>query len=91
MEDKNRNDIKRRLEELRKENNRKNDSKDDGNKSPFGSPLVFFTIILIAFTFIFYGSIQEYFQPKKNITYSEFVNKIKDGSFRKRWQITFES
>ena len=51
MEDKNRNDIKRRLEELRKENNRKNDSKDDGNKSPFGSPLVFFTIILIAFTF----------------------------------------
>ena len=81
MEDKNRNDIKRRLEELRKENNRKNDSKDDGNKSPFGSPLVFFTIILIAFTFIFYGSIQEYFQPKKNITYSEFVNKIKDGSF----------
>ena len=41
MAEKDKNDIRKRLEELRKDNNRKNNRQDDGNKSPFSGFLFF--------------------------------------------------
>ena len=32
--------------------------------------------------FMFSGNVQNYFQLRKEITYSEFINKIKDGTFK---------
>ena len=82
MNDKNRNDIKKRLEELRKDNNRKK-SDDKNNNSPFfSSQWIFAIIIIITFMFMFSGNVQNYFQLRKEITYSEFINKIKDGTFK---------
>ena len=82
MSDKNKNDIKKRLEELRKDNNRKK-SDDKNNNSPFfSSQWIFAIIIIITFMFMFSGNVQNYFQLRKEITYSEFINKIKDGTFK---------
>ena len=82
MNDKNRNDIKKRLEELRKDNNR-NKSNDKNNNSPFfSSQWIFAIIIIMTFMFMFSGNVQNYFQLRKEITYSEFINKIKDGTFK---------
>lgn len=82
MSDKNKNDIKKRLEELRKDNNR-NKSNDKNNNSPFfSSQWIFAIIIIITFMFMFSGNVQNYFQLRKEITYSEFINKIKDGTFK---------
>ena len=81
MDDKNRDDIKKRLEELRKQNNRK----DNNNKSPFGGSHVFFSIIiLIVLSILFFwnGSIPNYFQQKKEVPYSEFITKVKNGTFK---------
>ncbi len=81
MDDKNRDDIKKRLEELRKQNNRK----DNNNKSPFGGSHIFFSIIiLIVLSILFFwnGSIPNYFQQKKEVPYSEFITKVKNGTFK---------
>ena len=84
MDDKNKDDIRRRLEELRKENNRKKDGNDGGKKPFLSSPLVFIMIILLFFTFVFYTQdVQSYFQDKKEVPYTEFVANIKNGKFRK--------
>ena len=32
--------------------------------------------------FMFSGNVQNHFQLRKEITYSEFINKIKDGTFK---------
>lgn len=47
MDDKNKDDIRRRLEELRKENNRKKGGNDGGRSPFFGSPFVFIMIIAL--------------------------------------------
>ena len=81
MDDKNRDDIKKRLEELRKQNNRK----DNNNKSPFGGSHVFFSIIILivlSLLYFFNGSIPNYFQQKKEVPYSEFITKVKNGTFK---------
>ena len=84
MDDKNKDDIRRRLEELRKENNRKKGGNDGGKKPFLSSPLVFIMIILLFFTFVFYTQdVQSYFQDKKEVPYTEFVANIKNGKFRK--------
>ena len=84
MDDKNKDDIRRRLEELRKENNRKKGGNDGGKKPFLSSPFVFIMIILLFFTFVFYTQdVQSYFQDKKEVPYTEFVANIKNGKFRK--------
>ena len=84
MDDKNKDDIRRRLEELRKENNRKKGGNDGGKKPFLSSPLVFIMIILLFFTFVFYTQdVQSYFQDKKEVPYTDFVANIKNGKFRK--------
>ncbi len=81
MNDKDKNDIKKRLEELRRDNNR--NSNNNNNNSPFfNSQWIFALIIIIAFMFMFSGNVQSYFQLRKEVTYSEFVNKVKDGTFK---------
>ena len=82
MDDKNKNDIKKRLEELRRDNNRKRGT--NGDKSPFGSSsvLAFIILIVLAFLFFWSGNVQDYFQQKKEINYSEFITKIKNGSIK---------
>ena len=76
MNDRDKNDIRKRLEELRRNNNRNNNN--NNNNSPFfNSQWIFALIIIIAFMFMFSGNLQSYFQLRKEITYSEFVNKIK--------------
>ena len=47
MDDKNKDDIRKRLEELRKENNRKNGGNDGGRSPFFGSAFVFIMIIAL--------------------------------------------
>ena len=82
MAERDKNDIRKRLEELRKDNNRKNNRQDDGNKSPFSGFLFFvFVVLLFVFTAIFHRDIQTYFQNKKEISYTEFVNKTQKGDF----------
>ncbi len=82
MADKDRNDIRKRLEELRKDNNRKNNRQDNGNKSPFSGFLFFvFVFLLFVFTILFHRDIQTYFLEKRNITYTEFVSKTQKGDF----------
>ena len=82
MAEKDKNDIRKRLEELRKDNNRKNNRQDDGNKSPFSGFLFFiFVVLLFTFTAIFHQDIQTYFQAKKEISYTEFVNRTQAGEF----------
>ena len=78
--DKNKNDIRKRLEELKKEKRNRNPR---NNKNPFfNSGNIFLVIILLAFSFIFSGNIQNYFQEKKEITYSQFIDKINNGDFK---------
>ncbi len=78
--DKNKNDIRKRLEELKKEKRNRNPR---NNKNPFfNSGNIFLVIILLAFSFIFSGNIQNYFQEKKEITYSQFIDKINSGDFK---------
>ncbi|RRD41096.1 ATP-dependent zinc metalloprotease FtsH [Leptotrichia sp. OH3620_COT-345] len=84
MDDKNKDDIRKRLEELRNDNKRKRGG-SNGDKSPFGGSPAFFTlIILITMGFLFFwnGNVQSYFQQKKEIPYSEFITKIKNGTFK---------
>lgn len=82
MAEKDKNDIRKRLEELRKDNNRKNNRQNDGNKSPFSGFLFFiFVVLLFTFTAIFHQDIQTYFQAKKEISYTEFVNRTQAGDF----------
>ena len=82
MEEKDKNDIRKRLEELRKDNNRKNNRQDNKNKSPFSGFLFFiFVVLLFTFTAIFHQDIQTYFQAKKEISYTEFVNRTQAGEF----------
>ena len=78
MADRDKNDIRKRLEELRKDNNRRN----DGNKSPF-SGFLFFVVVVLLFTFtaLFHRDIQTYFQEKREISYTEFVSKTQKGEF----------
>ena len=84
MDDKNKDDIRRRLEELRKENNRKKGGNDGGRSPFFGSPFVFIMIIALFFAFVFYTQdMQSYFQEKKDIPYTQFVADIKSGKFSK--------
>lgn len=84
MDDKNKDDIRRRLEELRKENNRKNGGNDGGRSPFFGSAFVFIMIIALFFAFVFYTQdVQNYFQEKKDVPYTEFVADIKSGKFTK--------
>ena len=78
MADRDKNDIRKRLEELRKDNNRRN----DGNKSPFSGFLFFiFVVLLFTFTLLFHRDIQTYFQEKREISYTEFVSKTQKGEF----------
>lgn len=78
MDNKNKNDIRKRLEELAKEQDKKN-----GKRPPkMTSSMVFLTVILMTFAFMFSGRVQEYFQERKEITYSQFMNKISDGTFK---------
>ena len=82
MDDKNKDDIRRRLEELRKENNRKKGGNDGGRSPFFGSPFVFIMIIALFFAFVFYTQdMQSYFQEKKDIPSTHFVSDIKSGKF----------
>ncbi len=82
MNDRNKDDIRKRLEELRKENNR-NRGDNNGGKSPFfGSPLIFILIIIAVFAAIYTQDIHSYFQIKKEIPYTEFVSNIKNGKFK---------
>ena len=84
MDDKNKDDIRKRLEELRKENNRKNGGNDGGRSPFFGSAFVFIMIIALFFAFVFYTQdVQNYFQEKKDVPYTEFVADIKSGKFSK--------
>ena len=84
MDDKNKDDIRKRLEELRKENNRKNGGNDGGRSPFFGSAFVFIMIIALFFAFVFYTQdVQNYFQEKKDVPYTEFVADIKSGKFTK--------
>ena len=82
MADRDKNDIRKRLEELRKDNNRRNNRQDNGNKSPFSGFLFFvFVVLLFAFTALFHNDIQTYFQKKREIPYTDFVNKTQKGDF----------
>ena len=84
MDDKNKDDIRKRLEELRKENNRKKGGNDGGRSPFFGSAFVFIMIIALFFAFVFYTQdVQNYFQEKKDVPYTEFVADIKSGKFSK--------
>ena len=78
MAEKDKNDIRKRLEELRKDNNRKNNRQDDGNS---GFLFFIFVVLLFTFTAIFHQDIQTYFQAKKEISYTEFVNRTQAGEF----------
>ncbi|QUB94600.1 ATP-dependent zinc metalloprotease FtsH [Leptotrichia sp. oral taxon 218] len=81
MADRDKNDIKKRLEELRKDNNRKN--KQGNENSPFsGFLFVLLVVLLSLFTFLFQRDIQSYFQEKKNVSYSEFLDRTRRGEFR---------
>ena len=82
MEERDKNDIRKRLEELRKDNNRKNNRQDNGDKPPFSGFLFFvFVVLLVVFTAIFHRDIQTAFQNKKEISYTEFVGKTQKGDF----------
>ena len=82
MAEKDKNDIRKRLEELRKDNNRKNNRQDNGDKPPFSGFLFFvFVVLLVVFTAIFHRDIQTVFQNKKEISYTEFVGKTQKGDF----------
>ena len=82
MADRDKNDIRKRLEELRKDNNRRNNRQDNGNRSPFSGFLFFiFVILLFTFTLLFHRDIQTYFQEKREIPYTEFVSKTQKGDF----------
>ena len=82
MADRDKNDIRKRLEELRKDNNRKNNRQDNGNKSPFSGFLFFiFVVLLFTFTALFHRDIQTYFLEKKDIPYTEFVSRTQKGDF----------
>jgi len=82
MAERDKNDIRKRLEELRKDNNRKN-NRQDGDKSPFSGFLFFiFVALLVIFTVLFHRDIQTYFQNKKEISYTEFVSKTQKGDFK---------
>ena len=82
MADRDKNDIRKRLEELRKDNNRRNNRQDNGNRSPFSGFLFFiFVILLFTFTLLFHRDIQTYFQEKREISYTEFVSKTQKGDF----------
>ena len=83
MAERDKNDIRKRLEELRKDNNRKNNRQDNGDKSPFSGFLFFiFVALLVIFTVLFHRDIQTYFQNKKEISYTEFVSKTQKGDFK---------
>lgn len=75
--DDNKNDIKKRLEELRNENNKRNKRPNNG-KPPF-SLLLFVLIVLTGLFFM--RDPRSYFQTKKEISYSEFVAKIRNEEF----------
>lgn len=79
MEDKNKDDIRRRLEELRKENNRRGGG--NRGKNPLGSPIVTILIIIAIVAAIYTQDIHSYFQIKKEIPYTEFVEDVKNGKF----------
>lgn len=82
MADRDKNDIRKRLEELRKDNNRRNNRQDNGNKSPFSGFLFFvFVFLLFIFTALFHRDIQTYFLEKRNIPYTEFVSRTQKGEF----------
>ena len=82
MADRDKNDIRKRLEELRRDNNRRNNRQDNGNRSPFSGFLFFiFVILLFTFTLLFHRDIQTYFQEKREIPYTEFVSKTQKGDF----------
>jgi len=82
MAERDKNDIRKRLEELRKDNNRKNNRQDNGEKPPFSGFLFFvFVVLLVVFTAIFHRDIQTAFQNKKEISYTEFVGKTQKGDF----------
>ena len=82
MAERDKNDIRKRLEELRKDNNRKNNRQDNGDKSPFSGFLFFiFVALLVIFTVLFHRDIQTAFQNKKEISYTEFVGKTQKGDF----------
>ena len=82
MAERDKNDIRKRLEELRKDNNRKNNRQDNGDKPPFSGFLFFvFVVLLVVFTAIFHRDIQTAFQNKKEISYTEFVGKTQKGDF----------
>lgn len=82
MADRDKNDIRKRLEELRKDNNRRNNRQDNGNKSPFSGFLFFvFVFLLFIFTALFHRDIQTYFLEKRNIPYTEFVSRTQKGDF----------
>ncbi len=74
MADRDKNDIRKRLEELRKDNNRQN-NRQNNNKSPF------FVFLLFVFTLIFQRDIQTYFLEKRDIPYTEFVSRTQKGDF----------
>jgi len=81
MADRDKNDIRKRLEELRKDNNRQN-NRQNNNKSPFSSFLFFvFVFLLFVFTLIFQRDIQTYFLEKRDIPYTEFVSRTQKGDF----------
>ena len=80
MADRDKNDIRKRLEELRKDNNRQNNRQN--NKSPFSGFLFFvFVFLLFVFTLIFQRDIQTYFLEKRDIPYTEFVSRTQKGDF----------
>ena len=82
MAERDKNDIRKRLEELRKDNNRKNNRQDNGDRPPFSGFLFFvFVVLLVVFTAIFHRDIQTAFQNKKEISYTEFVGKTQKGDF----------
>ena len=81
MADRDKNDIRKRLEELRKDNNRQN-NRQNNNKSPFSGFLFFvFVFLLFVFTLIFQRDIQTYFLEKRDIPYTEFVSRTQKGDF----------
>ena len=82
MAERDKNDIRKRLEELRKDNNRKNNRQDNGDRPPFSGFLFFvFVVLLVVFTAIFHRDIQTAFQNKKEISYTDFVGKTQKGDF----------
>ena len=81
MADRDKNDIRKRLEELRKDNNRQN-NRQNNNTSPFSGFLFFvFVFLLFVFTLIFQRDIQTYFLEKRDIPYTEFVSRTQKGDF----------